>query len=84
MKSILRKVNGQYSLDQGSEYHFSSPLPSSSPERATVLDPDVPIPSTEDQSIIDSADDSVIIKPEQGEEELDVFDIPEMYQDRDE
>ncbi|KAH6668888.1 putative Bud site selection protein BUD4 [Halenospora varia] len=81
-ESIMRKVNGQ-DFGRDSDYNFSSPMPSSSPERAAALDPDTPIPSTEDPSMMDDdqADDSVIIKPEpEEEEEVDVYSIPEMYQ----
>ncbi|KAK1992209.1 DUF1709-domain-containing protein [Colletotrichum falcatum] len=70
-ESIMRRVNGADS-DQGGDY-FSSPAPSSSPERPShehrlhlPLDPDVPIPSTEEDSILDdisepSDEGSVII-----------------------
>ncbi|KZL77055.1 GTP-binding protein (PH-domain containing protein), partial [Colletotrichum tofieldiae] len=64
-ESIMRRVNGGNS-DQGGDY-FSSPAPSSSPERRLPLplDPDVPIPSTEDSILDDvselSDEGSVII-----------------------
>jgi hypothetical protein len=78
-ESILRKVNGQDPFSRESDYNFSSPMPSSSPERPVPLDPDTPLPSTED-SMMDY-DDSVIIKREPDEEdELDVYAIPDMYQ----
>jgi hypothetical protein len=80
-ESILRKINGQESLRTESDYNFSSPAPSSSPERPAPLDPDVPLPSTEDASTIDAdAAQSVVIKPEPEDEEFDVYSIPEMYQ----
>ncbi len=80
-ESILRKVNGQESLRTESDYNFSSPAPSSSPERQAALDPDVPLPSTEDASTIEAdGDQSVIIKPEPEDEDFDVYSIPEMYQ----
>ncbi|KAL9941378.1 hypothetical protein ACHAQF_003918 [Verticillium nonalfalfae] len=69
-ESILRRVNGnQQSPGRDSEYQFSSPPPSSSPERGPdrrlAYDPDVPIPSTEDPGQDDAemldAEDSVII-----------------------
>ncbi|KAF4991191.1 hypothetical protein FGRMN_7996 [Fusarium graminum] len=57
--SIMRKVNGNKSTDQENDYTFSSPpasrSPSRSPERQIPVDPDVPIPSTED-SIHDLSD----------------------------
>jgi len=79
-ESILRKVNGHDACGLDSDYNFSSPMPSSSPERHAALDPDVPIPSTEDGSMI--GDDSVVIKPEEDDSEVDVYSIPEMYQSR--
>jgi hypothetical protein len=85
-ESILRKVNGQDPFSRESDYNFdSSPAPSSSParaERLLPLDPDTPIPSTEDRSFIENEeenDDSVIIKREPEEDEIDVHDIPDMY-----
>jgi hypothetical protein len=82
-ESILRKVNGQGAAkSRESDYNFSSPAPSS-PERAALLDPDTPIPSTEDRSLLDNghAEDSVIIKAEpMDDEEVDVYSIPDMYQ----
>lgn len=78
-ESILRKVNGSDPFGRESDYNFSSPMPSSSPERLVPLDPDTPLPSTED-SVVDY-DDSVIIKREpDDEDEVDVYDIPDMYQ----
>lgn len=81
-ESIMRKVNGQEAFSRDSDYNFSSPMPSSSPERATALDPDTPLPSTEDVSVIEN-DDSIAIKDEpvdDEEDEVDVYAIPEMYQ----
>jgi len=81
-ESIMRKVNGQEAFSRESDYNFSSPMPSSSPERPTPLDPDTPIPSTEDVSVLenDNAEDEVVIKPEPEEDsDVDVYSIPEMY-----
>lgn len=83
-ESILRKVNGQGAFPRESDYNFSSPPPSSSPERPTLPDPDTPIPSTEEASTleVDNADNSVVIKPEpEDDDEVDVYSIPDMYQD---
>jgi hypothetical protein len=83
-ESIMRKVHGQDALSRDSDYNFSSPMPSSSPERQTALDPDTPIPTTENSALLenDTADDSVVIKaePEDEDDDLDVYAIPEMYQ----
>jgi hypothetical protein len=78
-ESILRKVNGQDSFRRESDYNFSSPAPSSSPERVAALHPDIPIPSTESDSILDD-DQSIIIKSEPVEDEIDLSSITDMYQ----
>lgn len=84
-ESILRKINGQDTFGRESDYNFSSPMPSSSPERPAALDPDTPLPTTEDRSmleneVLDDDDSSVIIKPElEDDDDIDVYDIPEMY-----
>jgi hypothetical protein len=76
-ESILRKIGGHdHSFEDDSEYRFSSPAP----EHRLGLDPDVPIPSTEDFSI--QEDESVIIKAEDEGSEIDVYSIPELYQSR--
>jgi len=82
-ESILRKVNGQDAFSRDSDYNFSSPMPSSSPERQTAIDPDTPIPSTEDQSLFEENDDSVIIKAEPEEDDVDLSSITDMYQRND-
>lgn len=77
-ESILRKVNGHDQLSRESDYNFSSPMPSSSPERAAALDPDTPIPSTEDYSVLEN-EDSVIIKAEPiDDDDVDVYAIPDI------
>jgi hypothetical protein len=78
-ESILRKVNGQDADLRESDYNFSSPMPSSSPERFVLPDPDTPIPSTEDPSLLEAGNDRVIIKPEPEEDENDVYSIAEKY-----
>ena len=78
-ESILRRVNGNKTLDRESDYHFSSPPPSSSPERRLPLDPDIPIPSTEDSIFEDdTAEDdegSVIVRRDADHEKDDVYDL---------
>lgn len=80
-ESILRRVNGNKGFERESDYNFSSPAPSSSPERPMIYDPDVPIPSTED-SILEDEDDngSVIVNRQADDREVDVYSIPDMYQ----
>ncbi|KAL0931891.1 GTP binding protein [Colletotrichum truncatum] len=74
-ESILRRANTEGNTQQGD--YFSSPVPSSSPERGIPerrlplpLDPDVPIPSTED-SILD--DDEISDLEDEEEEEGSVI-----------
>ncbi|PHH90688.1 hypothetical protein CDD83_2944 [Cordyceps sp. RAO-2017] len=67
-ESIMRRVNGNKTQEQDSDYHFSSPAAAarSSDEQQTreALDPDVPIPTTEDPAMHEAylqEDDSVIV-----------------------
>ncbi|KAK3333584.1 cell division protein anillin-domain-containing protein [Cercophora scortea] len=92
-ESILRRVNGNHLTERESDYNFSSPAPSLSPERHAVYDPDVPIPSTEDDTLDFETDDddednegSVIVKRDHDDddEDVDVYEIPELYQGQDE
>jgi len=83
-ESIMRRVNGN-TTHRDSEYQFSSPAatpvshrsPERSPERAELIDPDIPLPSTE-ESILEEEEeyeqeDSVIIT--RNHEEDDVLDL---------
>jgi len=89
-QSILRRVNGNQTLDRQSDYNFaSSPAPDSSPERSVPYDPDVPIASIED-SVLDGYselnEDSVIrheIDDDEadGDEKGDVYDLYERSED---
>lgn len=56
-ESILKRADGYGATEGGSEFNFSSPAPSS-PERNLPLDPDVPIPSTEDSMLDDDEDEN--------------------------
>ncbi|KAK4456140.1 Bud site selection protein BUD4 [Podospora aff. communis PSN243] len=78
-ESILRRVNGNRLFDRESDYNFSSPAPSSSPERErhVPLDPDVPIPSTED----DEEEERSVIITRNDEQDVDVYSIADDYQD---
>ncbi|CAM1505299.1 Fc.00g109360.m01.CDS01 [Cosmosporella sp. VM-42] len=86
-ESIMRRVNGNKTSEGESEYIFSSPAPDSrsptkSPERQLPLDPDVPIPSTEDSDsdeLLEDEEGSVIIT-RMPEDDRDVLDF---YQDSD-
>lgn len=87
-ESIMRRVNGNNMLDRESDYNFSSPAPSSSPERhhPMLYDPDVPIPSTEDDSTMDFGDDDdagsvIVTRNREGSD--DPYAIPDMYQESD-
>ena len=82
-ESILRKMNGQ-DAGRESDYNFSSPPPSS-PDRPSAVDPDTPLPTIEDRSVLDNetvddGESSVIIKPEpDSEDEVDMYSVPKMY-----
>ncbi|KAK4196639.1 putative integrin alpha chain-like protein [Triangularia verruculosa] len=93
-ESILRRVNGNKAFERESDYNFSSPAVGMSPER-TTYDPDVPIPSTEDnvsvlgdepvsvlddESDFDSDQGSVIIKREPVDQDSDLYSIDDVYQ----
>ncbi|KAF4976682.1 hypothetical protein FZEAL_6681 [Fusarium zealandicum] len=88
--SIMRKVNGNKAVDQDNEYIFSSPpgsrSPSRSPERQLPLDPNVPIPSTEDSmgdiSEEEEEEGSVIIT-RLPEDELDYYDDSDFEEEED-
>lgn len=81
-ESILRRVNGNASLGVESDYNFSSPAPSSPPERRAAydIDPDVPLPSCEDSILDDDNEEegSVIINRDAAA--FDVDDMPEIYE----
>ncbi|KAK4216114.1 Bud site selection protein BUD4 [Rhypophila decipiens] len=82
-ESIMRRVNGNNMHDRESDYNFSSPAPSSSPERqhASQYDPDVPIPSTE-MDFESDEEGSVIVNRNHNDKDGDVYDdITDMYQD---
>ena len=78
-ESILRKVKSQSQLLKEPEYEYSSPTPSSSPDRDPIhhMDPDTPLPSLEERTVANN--DSVMIKQEEDEDEIDVYSIPDMY-----
>ncbi len=82
-ESILRRVNGNTVNDRESDYNFSSPAPSSSPERRLPLDCDIPIPSTEQDSILEDdagpIEEEVEEDEEEEEKEVDAYDIPDLY-----
>ena len=88
-ESILRRVNGNNKLvDRESDYNFSSPPPGSSPDRQFPLDPDVPIPSTEqDDSYMnytddESIDESIVTKGDHEEKRVDVHSLPDAHHDK--
>lgn len=69
-ESILRRVDGNKSTERRSDYNFSS-LPSS-PEHALPLDPDIPIPSTEDPAM-DEDDSSLKQEYDDGDSIIDQY-----------
>lgn len=73
-ESILRNIKNQDFSSEDDDYEYSSQT-ASSPYRPLPLDPDVPIPSLEDDN-----DDtgSVIIKEEESDDE-NLYGVPEYY-----
>ncbi|MCJ1379421.1 Bud site selection protein bud4 [Xylographa soralifera] len=81
-ESILRKVKSRSQLLPEDDYDYSSPAPSSSPDRqdSNHVDPDIPLPSLEDTVNALEIEESIVIKQEEDtESEVDVYSIPEMY-----
>ncbi|MCJ1389372.1 Bud site selection protein bud4 [Xylographa bjoerkii] len=81
-ESILRKVKSRSQLLPEDDYDYSSPAPSSSPDRQEFnhVDPDIPLPSLEDTFNALEIEESIIIKQEEdAESEVDVYSIPDMY-----
>ncbi|MCJ1354451.1 MAG: Bud site selection protein bud4 [Icmadophila ericetorum] len=80
-ESILRKVKVQSNYVRNDEYDYSSPPPSSSPERQKdgTVDPDIPLPSLEGRFETLDFEETITIKQEY-DDEVDVYAIPELYQ----
>ncbi|KAI1812078.1 DUF1709-domain-containing protein [Poronia punctata] len=80
-QSILRRVNGNQTLDRQSDYNFNTPAPESSPspKPSAPYDPDVPIASIEDsvlEGFSELNEDSVI--------RHDIGDLDDEYEDEEE
>ncbi|KAM0562254.1 hypothetical protein ACHAPJ_002700 [Fusarium lateritium] len=91
--SIMRKVNGNNkTVDQDKDYIFSSPpasrSPSRSPERQVPMDPDVPIPSTEDyihdMSEDEEEEEGSVIITRMPESEIEFYEDSDLDFDEDE
>ncbi|KZF21575.1 DUF1709-domain-containing protein [Xylona heveae TC161] len=83
-ESILQKVKDN---SQHYSYDFSSPAPSSSPDRnLRDLDPDVPIPSLEESIVFDGNEEHHHSQHGNDEEQNDLirYSIPENYRNRSE
>ena len=78
-ESILRKVKTH--TRELEDYSSPAPEVASHSTSQLHLDPDVPIPSTEDRPQPTVADDGVVIKEEESER-VDVYAIPVMYRDQ--
>lgn len=85
-ESIMRRVNGNKATERQSDFNFSSPIGSPERNQATrelSLDPDVPIPSTENlnmgeiEETEEPEEDSVIIHrdSEVYEDVLDLYEV---------
>ncbi|KAJ9243521.1 hypothetical protein DTO169E5_2764 [Paecilomyces variotii] len=80
-ESILRNIkNHDITLDEPFEYFSASSQRESSPDHYLHFDPDVPIPSLENDSDDDMETGSVI-KQEMTDDDYDIYDIPE-YDDQ--
>ncbi|KAI8625244.1 DUF1709-domain-containing protein [Xylariaceae sp. FL1651] len=85
-QSILRRVNGNKTLDRPSDCNFNSPAPDSSSARSAPYDPDVPIASIEDSVLEDISElnEHSIMKNDNDEDEkADVFDLYQRSEDED-
>ncbi|KPM41540.1 hypothetical protein AK830_g5000 [Neonectria ditissima] len=85
--SIMRKVNSNNATEQEGDYNFSSPPGSSpirSPERLLPMDPDIPIPSTEDpvDEFSEEEEGSVIIT-RMPEDEIEFYDDSDFEDEED-
>ncbi|KAI8966790.1 DUF1709-domain-containing protein [Daldinia sp. FL1419] len=85
-QSILRRVNGNRTLDQDSEFTFMSPGPDQSLlTHNTPYDPDIPIASIED-SILDEDEESnegSVVHHEPEDDKGDVYDLYQRSEDED-
>ena len=81
-ESILRKVKVQSNYVRNDQFDFSSPPPSSSQEGSLdhTIDPDTPLPSLEGRLENAHVEEAVTIKQEYDEDEVDVYAIPDLYQ----
>ena len=81
-ESILRKVKGQRQLLNKDEYDDTSPAldTGANKTRMDCFDPDVPLPSLEDDHQLDDNEVDIAIKQEDEEDSVvDVYSIPELY-----
>ncbi|KAF3064181.1 Bud site selection protein BUD4 [Daldinia childiae] len=84
-QSILRRVNGNRTLDQESEFTFLSPGPEPGLTSDAPYDPDVPIASIED-SILDDGEESnedSVVHHESEDDKGDVYDLYQRSEDED-
>lgn len=82
-ESILRKVKSRSQLVRRDEYDDFSPAlsPQSSRTQISDLDPDTPIPSLEEEPILEHDEASVTIKQEDDGDgsDVDLYSIPDLY-----
>ena len=80
-ESILRKVKSKRQVMEDEEVHLASPTPSFTHDRELIrnLDPDTPLPSLETGRGVTGAEDSVFVKQEEEDNEVDVYSIPDLY-----
>ena len=80
-ESILRKVKSKRQVIEEEAVRLASPTPSYTHDRDLIrnLDPDTPLPSLETGGGATIAEDSVFIKQEEEDGEVDVYSIPDLY-----
>ena len=82
-ESILRKVKAQRQEPDYEGLDYASPPLSLTEEESSLydVDPDTPLPSLEVERPAEKLDTSVLIKPdpENDDDEIDVYSIPELY-----
>ena len=80
-ESILRKVKSKCQMLEDEETGFDSPTAAFSHDRNLIsnLDPDTPLPSLETENELVYSEESVLIKQEDDESEVDVYAIPDLY-----
>ena len=80
-ESILRKVKSNHYLRDDHDVAASSPAQSSAypSTELPLVDPDTPLPSTENDDRLQANGKTTIIKEEEEDNEVDLYSIPDLY-----